>query len=120
MYTSSRQVDKQTSIKAYKQTSRQADKQISRHADKQTPITMESKNRHKTVRCKVCSKSMRSDHLKRHSAKHKDILAMSDDKVREELRARHSAQLLREERQQAVEEIAQQENIPIDYRKTST
>ena len=71
------------------------------------------KDRHRTVRCKVCSKSMRSDHLERHTKKHEDILAMSDDNVREELRARHSAHLLREERQQVVEEIAQQENIPI-------
>ena len=81
---------------------------------------MVAKDRHKIVRCKVCSKSMRSDTLKRHTKTHKDILTMSDDNVRDELRARHSAQLLREERQQAVEEIAQQENIPIDYCKTST
>ena len=43
-------------------------------------------NRHKTVRCNVCGKRMRSDNLRRHAQAHKDILAMTDDEVRDELR----------------------------------
>ena len=39
---------------------------------------------------------------------------MTDDEVREELRARHSTRVFREEQHQRVEEIAQQENIPIE------
>ena len=57
---------------------------------------------------------MRSDNLKRHELTHRDILTMTDDEVREELRARHATQVYREEKHQRIEEIAQQENIPID------
>ena len=57
---------------------------------------------------------MRSDTSKRHQLIHKDFLSMSDIEIREELRARHATQVLRQERRQKVEEIAQQEGIPID------
>ena len=57
---------------------------------------------------------MRSDHLRRHELTHRDILAMTDDEVREELRARNETRVYREEKHQRVEEIAQQENIPIE------
>ena len=60
---------------------------------------MESRNGlHKTVRCKVCGKRTRSDNLKRHMGSHKDILAMDDNEVREELRVRQSVHAEREER----------------------
>ena len=71
------------------------------------------KNGNKQVRCSVCSQCIHSDHLKRHARTHKDILTMNDDEVREELRARHAAQIYREERRQELEEIAQQEGVPI-------
>ena len=70
-------------------------------------------NRNKTVRCTICSKSIRSDTLKRHMKSHRDILTMTDDEAREELRARHATELHREERRQEVEEIAIQEGVPI-------
>ena len=73
-----------------------------------------ARNRNKAVRCNICSKCMRSDHLKRHMQKHKDILSMTDDEAKEELRARHTAQMHREERRREIEEIALQEEIPID------
>ena len=73
-----------------------------------------STNRNKIIRCKVCSKCIRSDNLKRHMGTHKDILVMSDDEAREELRARHAVQLHREERRQEIKEIALQEGIPTD------
>ena len=53
-------------------------------------------DRHKHVRCNICSKSMRIDHLKRHHQTHKDILSMTDDDAREEIRARHATQIHRE------------------------
>ena len=71
-------------------------------------------DRHKMVRCKVCNRSIRSDHVKRHARTHKDILTMSDQDVREELRSRQLVKMRREEQQQRVMEIAQQENISID------
>ena len=73
-----------------------------------------ARNRNKAVRCNICSKCMRSDHLKRYMQKHKDILSMTDDEAKEELRARHTAQMHREERRREIEEIALQEEIPID------
>ena len=57
---------------------------------------------------------MRSDNLKRHELTHRDILTMTDDEVREELRARNATRVYREENHQRIEEIAQQENIPIE------
>ena len=52
--------------------------------------------------------------MRRHEQTHRDILTMTDDEVREELRARHATRVYREKKHQRVEEIAQQENIPIE------
>ena len=71
-------------------------------------------NRNKRVRCKLCNRSIRSDNANRHARTHKDILTMSDQDVREELRSRQLVKMRREEQQQRVMEIAQQENISID------
>ena len=69
-------------------------------------------NRHKIVSCTICGKRMRSDTLKRHIRIHKDILSMTDEEVRVELRERHAENLRREERRKKVLEIALEENIP--------
>ena len=69
-------------------------------------------NRHKIVSCTVCGKRMRSDTLKRHIRIHKDILSMTDEEVRVELRERHAESLRREERRKKVLKIALEENIP--------
>ena len=69
-------------------------------------------NRHKIVSCTICGKRMRSDTLKRHIRIHKDILSMTDEEVRVELRERHAESLRREERRKKVLEIALEENIP--------
>ena len=58
---------------------------------------------------------MRADHLKRHTETHRDILAMSDEEARQELRRRNAVQMQREERRQELMKIAQQENIPITH-----
>ena len=73
-----------------------------------------SRNRNKMVRCKVCAKSIRSDVVKRHYRTHKDFVNMSTDEAREELRARHTVALKREEKQQEIEQIAIEEGIPIE------
>ena len=66
-------------------------------------------NRNKHIRCSICSKSMRSDILKRHTKTHKDILSLPEEEARQELRIRHEVQTQREEKRQKLEEIAQQE-----------
>ena len=70
-------------------------------------------NRNKHIRCSMCGKSMRSDSMKRHLQVHNDILAMSDEEVRKELHRRHSAHIIRQERQEEIEEIAKEEGVPV-------
>ena len=70
-------------------------------------------NRNKHICCSICGKSMRSDHMKRHTKTHKDILSLPEEEARQELRIRHEVQTQREEKRQKLEEIAQQEGIPI-------
>ena len=76
-----------------------------------TPETHHNRNKH--IHCSVCGKSMRSDNAKRHAKTHKDILTLPEEEARRELRIRHEVQLQREEKRQKLEEIAQQEGIPI-------
>ena len=70
-----------------------------------------TKNRNKKMQCKVCGRSVRSDNMKRHARTHQDILTMSEDEAREELRRRNESFLEREEKIQKLEEIAHQEEI---------
>ena len=59
---------------------------------------------------------MRSDKLKAHSLTHKDLTSMSEDEMKEELKARHTQQVERESRAakvQLVKKIAVQEEVSI-------
>ena len=56
------------------------------------------KDRHKKMQCKVCGKCIRSDNMKRHARTHQDILSMTEDEAREELRRRNESFLEREEK----------------------
>ena len=71
------------------------------------------KDRHKKIQCNVCGRYMLSNNLKRHIKTHKDILAMTDEEVRDELRRRNALHIQQEERKQRVVEIAEQESIPV-------
>ena len=57
---------------------------------------MESKDRHITVHCKFCDKSMRSDNLKRHMKIQQSLFTMSDEEIKEMIKARHENQLKRD------------------------
>ena len=70
------------------------------------------KNGNKNIKCMICSRFIRSDHMKRHTKTHKDILSLGEEEARQELRSRHEVQMQREEKRQKLEEIAQQEGIP--------
>ena len=76
-------------------------------------IAVQRKNGNKQVRCIVCSKCIRSDHIMRHAQTHKDLLSLSKEEARDELRVRHAMQLQREEKRQIIEEMAHQEGISI-------
>ena len=75
-------------------------------------------NRNKTIKCDVCSKFMRSDHLKRHKETHKDLLSLHDDEIKEELKTRQEIKKKQAEKLQRIQEIAQENEleIPEEYR----
>ena len=71
------------------------------------------KNGNKQVRCLACSRCIRSDNLKRHAKTHNDLLSMTEDEARDELKARHAVKLEREQKRQKIEEIAHKEGLPL-------
>ena len=76
---------------------------------------MESPNdRHEQVECTVCFRKMRSDNLKRHMRKHRDLYSLDENEIREEIKERKRQYEDREERKRLVREIAQQENAPLE------
>ena len=70
-------------------------------------------DRHRIVSCLVCGKSMRSDTLKRHRKIHKDLLALPDDEVQKELRARREMDVECETKRQKIVQMAQQEGFTV-------
>ena len=74
------------------------------------------KNGNRYVYCKVCRKRVRSDNLKRHKKTHTDLLSLPEEKMKEELRVRHTDEVQRQERavkRQRIEEIAKEEGLMI-------
>ena len=57
---------------------------------------------------------MRTDILKRHIRIHKDIVDMTDEEAREELRERQKLYEQRTERVKKIIQISREENIPIE------
>ena len=70
-------------------------------------------NRHKMLICDICGKSMRSDHLKRHRLIHNDLLSLPDHEFKEELRIIHAVKKEKERKQQHIDEIARENDIPV-------
>ena len=54
---------------------------------------------------------MLSNNLKRHAKIHKDLLSLSDEQVKKELRKRHATQLEREAKRKRVEDIALEQGV---------
>ena len=76
---------------------------------------MESKDRHKTVHCKFCKKSMLSNKLKRHMKTHKSFLTKSDKEIKEKLKAQRESQIQIRERLQQIEKIAHSMGMSADF-----
>ena len=72
----------------------------------------ETKN--KQVECKVCLRKMRSDTIKRHIKKHRDLYSLNENDMREEIKERKRQYDIMEERKRLVREIAQQEGTPLE------
>ena len=47
-----------------------------------------STDRHRQVECNVCLRKMRSDTLKRHMRKHREIHTLDEDEIRDEIKRR--------------------------------
>ena len=74
------------------------------------------KNGNKMAECLVCRKKMRRDVLRRHTNTHKDLLSLSEEEVKKELRVRHAADVEQTEhaaKRQRIQEIAEEECLTI-------
>ena len=48
-------------------------------------------DRHRQLECTVCFKKMRSNNLKRHMRKHRDLYSLAVNDLREEIRVGHTS-----------------------------
>jgi len=71
-------------------------------------------DRHVQVECTVCFSKMRSDNLKRHMRKHRDLYSLAENDMREEIQERKRQYENRMEKIRMVKEIAQQEEAPLE------
>ena len=70
-------------------------------------------DRHKTVVCDMCNKSMRSNNLKRHKQTHKDLLSLPDNEIKNELETRQEIKKKQQEKIRKIEEIARENDLAI-------
>ena len=73
-----------------------------------------SETRNKQIECTVCLQKMRSDNIKRHMRKHRDLYSLDEKDMREEIKERKRQYENRAERIQLAREIAQQESVPLE------
>ena len=66
-------------------------------------------SRHKQIECNICLRKMRSDHLKRHMLKHQELHTLDEEEIRDEIKRRKKLRETREEREQLVRQIADEE-----------
>ena len=77
--------------------------------------TIRNRNRNKQVECKVCLRKMRSDHLKRHMLKHRELNTLDEEEIRDEIKRRKKLRETREDREQLVRQIAEEEGLLLEY-----
>ncbi len=77
-------------------------------------IKRRSADRHKKVQCDICSKTMLSDHFKRHMKVHNDIYSMDEDEARKEIVLRKEVRKKEEKKQLNFERIAKEEGASKD------
>ena len=58
---------------------------------------------------------MRSDTLKRHMLKHRELQTLDEEEIREEIKRRKKLRETREEREQLIRQIADEEGLPHEY-----
>ena len=72
-------------------------------------------DRHKEAECKVCLRRMRSNNLKRHMLKHRELHTVDEDEIRNEIKRRKKLRKIREDREQLVRKIAEEEGLPPEF-----
>lgn len=81
---------------------------------------LRSLDRHRKVECKLCLQGVRSDHLKRHMSKHRDLYDLNEEEMRNEIKRRKKLGETREEQEQLINKIAEEEGYTPENRQTST
>ena len=76
------------------------------------PIRRNRQNGLKNVECKICMKTMRNDHLKRHMKQHPDLMLMDEDEAYQEIRSRKQLHKEREKQQLMLDSIAHEMDAP--------
>ena len=71
--------------------------------------------RNKQTDCNLYLCKMQSDHLKRHMLKHRELYTFDEEEIRNEIRWRKKLWETREEREQLVRQIADEEGLPHEY-----
>ena len=71
--------------------------------------------RHKQTECNVCLRKMRSDHLKHHMLKHRELHTLDEEGICDEIKRRKELRETREEREQLARQIADKEGLPHEY-----
>ena len=74
-----------------------------------------SKDRHKQVECKVCLRKMRSNNLKRHMLKHRELYTLDEEEIRDEIKRRKKILETKEDREQLVRQIAVEEGLQPEH-----
>ena len=82
--------------------------------EEENPKRTRTEKRNKELECKVCLRKMRSDNIKRHMRKHRDLYSLNENDIREEIKERQRQYENRKERKRLVHEIAQQEGAPLE------
>ena len=75
--------------------------------------TIRNRNRNKQIECKDCLRKMRSDTLKRHMLKHRELYKLDEDEICDEIKHRKKLRDARED--QLVGQIAEEEGVQHEY-----
>ena len=70
---------------------------------------------HRQTECNVCLRKMRSDNLKSHMLKHRELRTLDEEEIRDEIKRRKKLRETRDEREQLVRQIADEEGLPHEY-----
>ena len=79
-----------------------------------------TETRNKEIECNVCLRKMRSDNIKRHMKKHRELYMLDEDEIRNEIKRRKILHETREEREKLVQKIAQEEGYHADNISSSS